>query len=83
MLKQKQASHRLSVAVALVLLVTTLVLEYRVGLSADESYFGSSQWHYLAWIMPILFLLSLVWAGLEHARSKNLNGPVSSSQDAC
>lgn len=71
----KTKTHKLSAIVTFILLVSTIVVNYQAGVSADESYFGSRQWHYLAWILPVLFLLSLVWAWFERKRVQKLNRP--------
>ena len=62
MRKQKSAAYWWSVTVVVVLFIATLVINYLAGLSADESYFGAHWWHRLAWVTPLLFLASLIWA---------------------
>lgn len=61
-----------SVAVASCLFIVSLALGYFAGLSADETHFGAHQWHYLAWIMPALFLVSLVWVWRERTKKPPL-----------
>lgn len=66
--KQKSAAYWWSVIVVVVLFIATLVINYLAGLSADESYFGAHWWHRLAWVTPLLFLASLIWAWFEHRK---------------
>lgn len=71
-MRKKRQTYGLSIIVAFLLFIAMIVVGYQAGLSADESHFGSSWWHYLAWIAPILFLMSLAWVGFEYKRSKNM-----------
>lgn len=69
MRQQKNRAHQFSIVVAIVLLIATIVINYLAGVSADDTYFGAYTWHYLAWVPPVAFLISL--AGVWVTRNAN------------
>lgn len=41
-----------------------LAVNFVTGLSADETYFGSAPWHYLAYVSIAVFTLCLIITGI-------------------
>ncbi|MDU0478145.1 hypothetical protein QVA66_02705 [Staphylococcus chromogenes] len=47
---------RFQLAALAILFITAIVLNYFAGVSADASYFGAQKWHYLSWVLNVVFL---------------------------